>query len=186
MARASRPAADDGAGDAGIGRATAYSYSTDVPAAERRRPRARVERALRRRHGDHGAPLGDAGHQLLGCGDRDRQRRAVDADLAAQRQRRPGAPGRLCINIYSATLNGSNQASGSSLLGSYAYQLADWPESTEFISFPFRYLASGNTSSLAAGKRLMVELTADSAYSLGMALVYDHPNFPASIQLETQ
>ena len=32
----------------------------------------------------------------------------------------------------------------------------------------------------------MVELTADSAYSLGMALIYDHPNFPASIQLETQ
>jgi hypothetical protein len=98
-----------------------------------------------------------------------------------------GKPGKLCINIYSAALNGSNQVSSSALLGSYFQQLADWPDATELIAFPFRYLADGTTASIAAGRRLMVELTVDNASSLaGVALVYDHPNFPASIQLETQ
>ncbi len=104
----------------------------------------------------------------------------LDADAAA------GAPGKLCIKIYSVALNGSNQVSSSTLLGSEYYQLSDWPETTELISFPFRYLATGTTTSLAAGRRLMAEITADSASSTGIALVYDHPNFPASIQLETQ
>ena len=97
-----------------------------------------------------------------------------------------GAPGRLCINVYSTTLNGSNQASGSSLLGSYTYQLADWPEKHGVHLVPVPRTWRPARLEPRAGKRLMVELTTDSAYSLGMALVYDHPNFPASIQLETQ
>ena len=104
----------------------------------------------------------------------------LDADAVS------GAPGKLCISVYSVALNGSDQVSSSTLLGSKSYQLNDWPETTELISFPFRYLATGTTTSLAAGRRLMVELTADSASSTGLALIYDHPNFPASIQLETQ
>ncbi len=97
-----------------------------------------------------------------------------------------GSPGRLCVRIYDAAVNGSNNVSSSTLLGSYAYQLDAWPETTELISFPFRYLPTGTTTGLAAGRRLMVEIASDSGSSVGLALVYDHPNFPASIQLETQ
>jgi hypothetical protein len=98
-----------------------------------------------------------------------------------------GKPGKLCISVYSAALNGSNQVTSSTLLGSFSQQLADWPDATELIAFPFRYLPDGTTASIAAGRRLMVQLTVDNASSLaGVALVYDHPNFPASIQLETQ
>lgn len=104
----------------------------------------------------------------------------LDADAVA------GSGGRICVKIYSVTLNVSSQVSASTLLGSNTYQLADWPETSEVISYPFRYMATGTTASLAAGRRLMVEVTADSANSQGLALIYDHPNFPASIQLETQ
>ena len=85
-----------------------------------------------------------------------------------------GKPGKLCIKVYSATLNTTtNVVASSTLLGSYSYQLPDWPDANELISFPFRYLATGSTSSLAAGARLMAELTVDNASSFaGMALVY--------------
>lgn len=100
-------------------------------------------------------------------------------------QQAAGSPAKLCIRVYSVTLNGSFQVSASTLLGSFAYQLASWPKTTDLIAFPFRYLPTGNTASVAAGRRLLVELTADSAQSQGLAIVYDHPNYPASVQLET-
>ncbi len=104
----------------------------------------------------------------------------LDADAVT------GSSGRLCIRVYDVNLNSSDQVVSSTLLGSFSYQLAAWPESTELISFPFRYLPAGTTVSIAAGRRLMVELASDSANSQGLALVLDHPNFPASVQLETQ
>ena len=176
----------DSPGVPASGSPTAVSYSTDSPAADGRRPGPRRQLLLQRIVVDDGAPLGHAGAQRVERRHRDGQRGDVDADIAARGERRRRSPGRMCVRIYSVSLNGSNQVSSETLLGSFAYQLDAWPESTELISFPFRYLATGTTASLAAGKRLMAELTSDSAYSEGLALVYDHPNFPASIQLETQ
>ena len=94
---------------------------------------------------DDGAPLGDAGDQLLGRGDRDRQRGDVDADLGAQRQRRPGQAGQA---LHQGLQRDAERAptsvvAASTLLGSYSYQLPDWPDANELISFPFRYLATG-------------------------------------------
>lgn len=94
--------------------------------------------------------------------------------------------GKLCIGVYNIALNASNQATTSTLLGTYTYTLPEWPRETSTISFPFRYLATGTTTSLAAGRRLGVRLTVDSAYIGKLALVYDHPNFAGSVQLETQ
>lgn len=96
------------------------------------------------------------------------------------------SPGKICIGIYNIALNGSNQATTSTLLGSHSYSLGEWPTATETIAFPFRYLASGTTSSLAAGRRLGVRLSVDSSTIAGMTVVYDHPSFNASVQLETQ
>ena len=94
--------------------------------------------------------------------------------------------GKVCIKVYDLILNGSNQATTSTLLGTYTYTIPEWPADTETIAFPFRYLASGSTTSIAATHRLGVRLTVDSANSSGLSFVYDHPNFAASVQLETQ
>jgi hypothetical protein len=94
--------------------------------------------------------------------------------------------GRLCVSVYRLVLNGSNQATTSTLLGAYTYTIPEWPQETATIAFPFRYLATGTTSSLAAGSRLGVKLSVDSGYIPKLAMVYDHPNFQGSVQLETQ
>ncbi len=94
--------------------------------------------------------------------------------------------GRICIGVYDMTLNGSNQATASTLLGAYTYTLPKWSQETNTIAFPFRYLVSGATASIAANHRLGVRLSVDSAYVAKLAMVYDHPNFPANVQLETQ
>ena len=170
----------------GSGAQTALSYSTDVP------PRADGGLGLAASAGCNGTtsttshrwvtPVINASAVVTATGNAalSMPTSLLDADVAA------GAPGRLCVSIYSVTLNASNQVSSSTLLGSDDYQLADWPETTEMISYAFRYLPANTTSSIAAGRRLMVEIKAHGGYSTGLALVYDHPNFPASIQLETQ
>lgn len=94
--------------------------------------------------------------------------------------------GRLCIGIYSVMLDASNRVSSSTLLGSYAYVLPKWPAATELVTFPFRYMASGETASIAAGRRLALRLSADSASGNGLVLVYDHPLFPGNVQMETR
>ena len=94
--------------------------------------------------------------------------------------------GRLCIGVYSVTLDGSSRVNSSSLLGSYAYALPQWPAATELVSVPFRYLATGASALVTAGRRLAVRLSSDSADGEGIVLVYDHPSFPGFVQLETQ
>ncbi len=168
------------------GSPTAVSYSTDVP------PQSDGGLGLTASAACNGStvttshrwvtPILDASGAVTATGNAalSMPTSLLDADAAT------GAPGQLCIKVYSVALNGSDQVSSSTLLGSFSYQLAAWPETAELLSFPFRYLATGTTASLPAGRRLMVELTADSASSQGLVLIYDHPNFPASVQLETQ
>lgn len=101
----------------------------------------------------------------------------------------PGAVqvgGRLCIDIYDVSLNGSNQVASSTHLGSFSYALPQWPQSTELVAVPFRYMPTGTTASIAPGRRLAVRMAADAAVSSGLVIVYDHPNFPGYVQLETQ
>ena len=94
--------------------------------------------------------------------------------------------GTVCLGIYDMLLNGSNQATTTTSLGTYSYTLPQWPATTDVLAFGFRYRATGSTASIAAGHRLGVRLTVDSAISSGLAFTYDHPNFLGLVQLETQ
>lgn len=94
--------------------------------------------------------------------------------------------GKVCVSVYSVVLNASNQATTHTLLGTYTYTLPLWPPTTDLLAFPFRYLTTGTTTSLPAGRRLGVRITVDSAYSSGLAFTYDHPSFAGAVQLETQ
>jgi type II secretory pathway pseudopilin PulG len=96
-------------------------------------------------------------------------------------------PATLCVRVYDVVLNAStNKYTSNTLLGSYTFAQPIWPADPDTIAFPFRYLASGATASLAAGHRLGVRLTVDSSMSAGLTAIYDHPTFPGSVQLETQ
>ncbi|CAB4868232.1 unannotated protein [freshwater metagenome] len=105
--------------------------------------------------------------------------RSLNPSVAA-----PG--GHLCIDIYSAALAANNTVSSSTLLGTYHYDLPNWPATTDLVTFPFRYLATNTTASIAAGRRLIVRMRTDSDNGNGIIAVYDHPNYPGSIQLETK
>ena len=96
------------------------------------------------------------------------------------------SPGRICVKVYDLVLDAGNHPTSATLLGTYTYTLPIWPTHTDLLSFPFRYLVSGATSTIAAGHRLGVQLTVDSAYSTGLAFTYDHPSFLGAVQLETQ
>ncbi len=161
----------------------AYSYSTDVP------PGASGGLGLVSSSGCSGGgatsahlwatPVLNAGASVKATGNA-----ALGVSTASLGGTLSG--GRLCITIYDLTLDGSSRVASKLLLGSDSYDLPAWPTAPEYVAFPFRYLTPNQTATIAAGHRLGVLLTATASPASGLALVYDHPDWPSSVQLETQ
>ena len=94
--------------------------------------------------------------------------------------------GNLCVGVYDTTLDASSRVTSRTLLGTRSYNLPAWPTAPELVAFPFRYLSGTQTASIVAGHRLGVELTATVSPASGLAMIYDHPDWPSAVQLETQ
>ncbi len=106
--------------------------------------------------------------------------------LPTSTQAAAASGGRVCVSVYNVALDASNHLATNTLLGASTYTLPVWPSTPDVIAFPFRYLPSGSTASLALGHRLGVRITVDGGFAPGLTFVYDHPNDLASVQLETQ
>jgi prepilin-type N-terminal cleavage/methylation domain-containing protein len=63
---------------------------------------------------------------------------------------------------------------------------ANWPGSPTQTSFTFNYRGSQGTVSVAAGHRLGVRIWMKANVNTAIDLLYDHPQYPASLQLNSQ
>ena len=89
-----------------------------------------------------------------------------------------GAPGQALHQHLQHDAERLNQAPAARCSAPTPTSSRTGPKRTEFISFPFRYLATGTTTSLAAGKRLMVELTARQRLLAGHGARLRPPELP--------
>jgi prepilin-type N-terminal cleavage/methylation domain-containing protein len=94
--------------------------------------------------------------------------------------------GKICVTVYRLTLTTTGAVSGTpTTLGSVSFTLARWPSSPQLVSFPFRFLATGTTSPVASGDRIGFRVTVDASGTADLAMLYDHPDYATSFQLET-
>lgn len=106
-------------------------------------------------------------------------------------------PGRICIGVYDvpSPLASDGKVSGTeTLIGTVqSYQLNPWVTSYDEQQFSFRFLATSATYyTVASGRRIGIKITAadklaDNVTATGdLTIMYDHPDYPTSIGLETQ
>jgi len=62
----------------------------------------------------------------------------------------------------------------------------DWPTSATQTSFTFRFIPANTTASLAAGDRVAIRIYVKVNLNVPIDLVYDNPDYPASLQLNSQ
>jgi prepilin-type N-terminal cleavage/methylation domain-containing protein len=72
-------------------------------------------------------------------------------------------------------------------LGAVAYAPpGNWPTSTTQTAFNFNFRGTLGNVSIAAGHRLGVRIWIKDSVSAAIAVLYDHPTYPAQLQLNTQ
>jgi prepilin-type N-terminal cleavage/methylation domain-containing protein len=104
-----------------------------------------------------------------------------------------------CVEIYDIPPSGAAGSLADLLawppvdLGGAGYVAAtdpqtggNWPTSPSQVSFIFNFRGSSGTVSIAPGHRLGVRLWMKANLNLAIALLYDHPQYPSEIQLNTQ
>lgn len=104
------------------------------------------------------------------------------------------AHAKLCLAFYDVPGSILNLVSAPpTLIGRVSYDPATWPTTPTGASFPFNFHgtipsglrdANGNVS-LVSGHRIGVRAWVDSGSAADIALIYDHPSYPSSVQLNT-
>jgi len=90
--------------------------------------------------------------------------------------------GKLCVRFYDVPNSLLNLiAFPATSLGTASYQLDAWPQQPAPVSFTFDFRASDVT--VPAGHRIGVRVWADSSSVADLAAIYDHPQYPTSLQL---
>jgi prepilin-type N-terminal cleavage/methylation domain-containing protein len=93
----------------------------------------------------------------------------------------------LCVGIYvvPASLLGLVNVAPVAL-GVVAYTALAWPAVPTPVSFNFDFLGLGATRLVVAGNRIGVRAWVAASAATGVQLIYDHPNFAAQLELNSQ
>jgi Tfp pilus assembly protein PilV len=76
-------------------------------------------------------------------------------------------------------------ASPPTKLGAVSYTPAQWPQSLDQISFVFDFLGATSSVKVASGRRIGVRIWATATSDADIAVAYDHPSYPAQVQLNS-
>ena len=66
-------------------------------------------------------------------------------------------------------------------IGRACYSLSSWHKQPGGVSFPFRFRTSDYT--IPAGSRLGVRIWVADSSGADIAVIYDHPTYPAHVQI---
>jgi hypothetical protein len=99
-----------------------------------------------------------------------------------------------CIALYDVPPSNGDAGSLANILswppvylGASAYSPpGNWPTSTTQTAFNFNFRGSQGIVSIAAGHRLGVRIWINDSVSAAIAVLYDHPTYPAQLELNTQ
>jgi prepilin-type N-terminal cleavage/methylation domain-containing protein len=91
----------------------------------------------------------------------------------------------LCVGIYATGGSIANLiAIPPTRLGVVAYAVAEWPTAPTPISFSFDFV-TGGTINVSAGQRIGVRVWVAASSGADVALLYDHPDHPSVLQLNS-
>ncbi len=89
---------------------------------------------------------------------------------------------KICVRFYDVPASLLNLiAFPPTSLGTASYELDEWPTQPAPVSFTFDFRASNFT--VPAGHRIGMRMWVDGASDTDVAAIYDHPQYPTSIQL---
>jgi hypothetical protein len=99
-----------------------------------------------------------------------------------------------CIALYDVPPSGGVAGSLANLLswppvylGAAAYSPpGGWPTDTTQTAFSFNFRGSQGVVSIAPGHRLGVRIWIKDSVGAAIAVLYDHPTYPAQLELNTQ
>jgi hypothetical protein len=98
-----------------------------------------------------------------------------------------------CVAIYDIPPSGNTAGSLANLvswppvlLGAAAYTPPSWPTSAQQSSFNFNFRGSQGSVAVATGHRIGVRIWVNVSVGAAVAVIYDHPLYPAQLQLNTQ
>lgn len=63
---------------------------------------------------------------------------------------------------------------------------SNWPEAVQQVSFDFNFRGSGGSVTVPAGDRIGARVWMKSSVNTPIGLLYDNPNYPAQLQLNSQ
>ena len=87
----------------------------------------------------------------------------------------------LCIAVYKVPQSLLNLiAAPPTEIGRASYTKSSWPTQPTRVSFPFEFRTTSYT--IPAGNRLGVRIWASTASGADIAVIYDHPTYPAHVQ----
>ena len=88
----------------------------------------------------------------------------------------------LCLAVYEVPQSLVNLVtSPPTEIGRASYSLSSWPKQPGRVSFPFRFRTSDYT--IPAGSRLGVRIWVADSSGADIAVIYDHPTYPAHVQI---
>jgi type II secretory pathway pseudopilin PulG len=121
------------------------------------------------------------------------------ADLYAQTLAGTSSPGRICVSVWDVpgTLAADGKVQGTeTIIGTIqSAELNPFYTTFDELQFNFRFLATGATYYTAlTGRRIGIKITSSdhlaapnaATSAVDLAIMYDHPDYPSSISLETQ
>ncbi|MCW2966385.1 MAG: hypothetical protein JWM71_157, partial [Solirubrobacteraceae bacterium] len=91
----------------------------------------------------------------------------------------------LCLGLYDAASITNLIATPPVRVGVVAYTVAQWPTAPTPVSFSFDFL-TGSTYAVALGHRLLARLWVAPTSGADIATIYDHPDYPSVLQLNSQ
>lgn len=92
------------------------------------------------------------------------------------------ASGTLCMAFYDVPASILNLIATPPIeIGRASYTLSSWPRTPSPVSFPVTYRTSNVT--IASARRIGVRFWISSASGADIAVIYDHPTYPAQVQL---
>jgi type II secretory pathway pseudopilin PulG len=109
------------------------------------------------------------------------------ADLFTQLVGNLTGAGTICFTFYDWTIDANGKVGNKTKLVSSGWLENPYPSGTpdEVTTGVFRYLNTGTTRTLTAGRALGVEITIDDSSVGAAAVYYDHPAFASSVQVES-
>ena len=110
-----------------------------------------------------------------------------DATAVLYAQTAGGAAGilRLCITVYSWTINSAGKQGAKQKKGSFDCTAVPWPDGPDSVNCSGRFLPVGATYTLTAGRSLGFEVTVEDDSDFDGVLLYDHPQYPSSFMFSS-